>query len=250
MTKSTKKVKKISNINSSDDSSSDDSDDSDDTDNSDSDDEQNKCMVKISDKITLKHIDITIKHGEFVAVIGEVGSGKTSLISSLIGDMLQVDGYTFNKFKDLEIYDTRGEVDADHREKLALMNHEKFEKFQITRKRFSGQPRIQMDGSVSLMEQTPWILNETIRENILFGEKLNVLKYNNVIETCQLARDLEILDGGDLTQIGEKGINLSGGQKARVSIARAVYADKDIVLMDDPLSALDAHVKKSIFEEV
>jgi len=67
---------------------------------------------------------------------------------------------------------------------------------------------------------------------------------------CQLARDLEILEGGDLTQIGEKGINLSGGQKARLSIARAVYANKDIVLMDDPLSALDAHVRKRIFDDV
>ena len=59
---------------------------------------------------------------------------------------------------------------------------------------------------------------------------------------------MEVLDGGDLTEIGEKGINLSGGQKARLSIARAVYANRDIVLMDDPLSALDAHVKKKIFD--
>tara|TARA_B110000285_G_C15059384_1_gene581469 strand:+ start:892 stop:1098 length:207 start_codon:yes stop_codon:yes gene_type:complete len=68
-----------------------------------------------------------------------------------------------------------------------------------------------------------------------------------VVNICELSRDLEILPSGDQTEIGEKGINLSGGQKARVSLARAVYAEKDIILMDDPISALDANVKKKIF---
>jgi len=75
-------------------------------------------------------------------------------------------------------------------------------------------------------------------------------KYIRTIEACQLQRDLEILPAGDSTEIGEKGINLSGGQKARVSLARAVYEDADIILMDDPISALDANVKKKIFKEV
>lgn len=74
--------------------------------------------------------------------------------------------------------------------------------------------------------------------------------YNKTIKICQLSRDMEILPGGDETEIGEKGINLSGGQKARISLARAVYQDKDLILMDDPISALDANVKKKIFEEV
>ena len=103
-------------------------------------------------------------------------------------------------------------------------------------------------GTISLIEQNPWILNQTIRDNILFGQRMIPEKYNETIEICQLLRDLEILPGGDMTQIGEKGINLSGGQKARVSIARAVYSNSDIILMDDPLSALDAHVKKEIFD--
>ena len=90
----------------------------------------------------------------------------------------------------------------------------------------------------------------TIRDNILFGRELDVDRYNEVVEICQLGNDLDVLDGGDLTEIGEKGINLSGGQKARLSIARAVYADRDIILMDDPLSALDAHVKKKVFDRV
>lgn len=75
-------------------------------------------------------------------------------------------------------------------------------------------------------------------------------RYNQTINTCQMARDLENMDDSDQTEIGERGINLSGGQKARVGLARAVYANKDIILMDDPVSALDAQVKKSIFKEV
>ena len=84
----------------------------------------------------------------------------------------------------------------------------------------------------------------------MFGKKFNQKNYDKVIKLCELSRDLEILPNGDRTEIGEKGINLSGGQKARVSLARAVYANKDIILMDDPISALDANVKKSIFNNV
>ena len=90
----------------------------------------------------------------------------------------------------------------------------------------------------------------TIRDNILFGKALNKARYINTIIACQLEKDLEILPAGDMTEIGEKGINLSGGQKARVSLARAVYADSDIVLMDDPISALYANVRKQIFKQV
>jgi ABC-type multidrug transport system fused ATPase/permease subunit len=90
----------------------------------------------------------------------------------------------------------------------------------------------------------------TIKDNILFGKPYQEEKYLQAIAMCELERDLEFLPSRDHTEIGEKGINLSGGQKARVSLARAVYADTDIVLMDDPLSALDANVKKKIFTNV
>ena len=79
---------------------------------------------------------------------------------------------------------------------------------------------------------------------------MDLERYINTVAACQLESDLAILPAGDLTEIGEKGINLSGGQKARVSLARAVYANKDIVLMDDPISALDANVRKFIFNQV
>jgi ABC-type bacteriocin/lantibiotic exporter with double-glycine peptidase domain len=84
----------------------------------------------------------------------------------------------------------------------------------------------------------------------MFGKPMQEGRYQETIKACQLQRDLEILPSGDLTEIGEMGINLSGGQKARVSLARAVYADTDILLMDDPISALDADVRKKVFKQV
>lgn len=87
----------------------------------------------------------------------------------------------------------------------------------------------------------------SIRDNILFDKDLDKSRYVKTVMSCCLEKDFEILKTGDLSEIGERGINLSGGQKARLSLARAVYADKDIYLMDDPISALDAHVRKQIF---
>lgn len=110
--------------------------------------------------------------------------------------------------------------------------------------------KVKLGGSISYVQQIPWIQNKTIRDNILFGLPMDEDRYNNTIHLCELENDLDILPGGDLTEIGEKGINLSGGQKARVSLARAVYANKDIILMDDPISALDSNVKKSIFKNL
>lgn len=109
---------------------------------------------------------------------------------------------------------------------------------------------IVLSESISLVQQHPWIQNKSIKDNILFGSRFDPVKYAETIKICQLKRDLEILPSGDQTEIGEKGINLSGGQKARISLARAVYADKETVLMDDPLSALDSNVKKRIFKLV
>lgn len=108
---------------------------------------------------------------------------------------------------------------------------------------------ITLSGKVAYRAQLPWILNATLRDNILFGLSMDQAKYDRVIKACQLEHDLTMLDDGDLTEIGERGINLSGGQKARVSIARAAYSDADTIILDDPLSALDPEVGKLLFDE-
>ncbi|XP_035826216.1 multidrug resistance-associated protein 1 [Aplysia californica] len=105
-------------------------------------------------------------------------------------------------------------------------------------------------GSMAYVPQQAWIQNATVRDNITFGKVFRERKYRAVLAACQLERDLTILSAGDQTEIGEKGINLSGGQKQRVSVARSVYHDCDLYLLDDPLSAVDSHVGKAIFDNV
>ncbi|XP_065088176.1 multidrug resistance-associated protein 1-like [Ochlerotatus camptorhynchus] len=150
----------------------------------------------------LKNINLALKKGKLSAVVGSVGTGKSSLISALLGEMEKVKG------------------------------------------------SVNTDGTIAFVPQQAWIQNATLRENILFGKSYDAQKYDRVLECCALKPDLEMLPGGDTTEIGEKGINLSGGQKQRVALARAVYADAEIYLFDDPLSAVDAHVGKHIFEKV
>ncbi|XP_076122347.1 multidrug resistance-associated protein 1 isoform X2 [Alosa pseudoharengus] len=109
---------------------------------------------------------------------------------------------------------------------------------------------VSIKGSVAYVPQQAWIQNATLRDNIVFGHEKKDMWYQRVVDSCALLPDLEILPGGDGTEIGEKGVNLSGGQKQRVSLARAVYCDCAVYLLDDPLSAVDAHVGKHIFEKV
>ncbi|KAF8936121.1 hypothetical protein BGZ58_004586 [Dissophora ornata] len=105
-------------------------------------------------------------------------------------------------------------------------------------------------GSLAYVAQSAWILNDTVRNNILFGKPYDKERYLNTIRACALVPDFKMLVNSDKTVIGEKGINVSGGQKQRISIARAVYADADVYIFDDPLSAVDTHVDKHIFEHV
>ncbi|KAH6788300.1 multidrug resistance-associated protein 1 [Perilla frutescens var. frutescens] len=103
-------------------------------------------------------------------------------------------------------------------------------------------------GKVAYVPQVSWIFNATVRDNIRFGEPFEPAKYEKSIDVTCLQHDLEVLPGGDLTEIGERGVNISGGQKQRVSMARAVYSNSDVYVFDDPLSALDAHVGRQVFE--
>ena len=105
-------------------------------------------------------------------------------------------------------------------------------------------------GTIAYVSQQAWIQNATLADNVLFGREMRKEMYDDVIDRCALRDDLAILPGGDQAEIGERGINLSGGQKQRVNMARAVYQDADIYLFDDPLSAVDAHVGKHIFNNV
>ncbi|XP_066266620.1 ATP-binding cassette sub-family C member 5-like [Branchiostoma lanceolatum] len=107
--------------------------------------------------------------------------------------------------------------------------------------------KVATDGNYAYVAQQAWILNSSVRDNILFGQPFDKEKYDRVCYACSLLPDFKQLPDGDQTEIGERGVNISGGQKQRVSLARALYADRDIYLLDDPLSAVDAHVGKHIF---
>uniref|UniRef100_A0A8C5H3J6 ABC-type glutathione-S-conjugate transporter n=1 Tax=Gouania willdenowi TaxID=441366 RepID=A0A8C5H3J6_GOUWI len=150
----------------------------------------------------LKRMSVCVPRGSLVAVVGHVGSGKSSLLSAMLGE---------------------------------------------TEKR-SGQ--VTVKGSVAYVPQQAWIQNATVQDNIVFGREKLKTWYHRVLEACALLPDLDILPAGDATEIGEKGLNLSGGQKQRVSLARAVYRKADVYLLDDPLSAVDAHVGQHIFDKV
>ncbi|KAJ3617905.1 hypothetical protein MTP99_006989 [Tenebrio molitor] len=108
--------------------------------------------------------------------------------------------------------------------------------------------RLEVGGSISYAPQEAWLFSGTIKENILFGKDLDEAKYHKVVEMCALQRDFSVFPCGDLTRVGEKGVRLSGGQKARVTLARALYRDVDFYLLDDPFSAVDARVGKELFD--
>jgi ATP-binding cassette subfamily C (CFTR/MRP) protein 1 len=148
----------------------------------------------------IKGVDLTFGRNELVAIIGSVGSGKSSLLAALAGDMRK----------------TSGEV--------------------------------VIGASRAFCPQYAWIQNATVRENIVFGKDFDQKWYDEVVDACALRADLDMLPAGDKTEIGERGITVSGGQKQRMNIARAIYFNADIILMDDPLSAVDAHVGRHIMD--
>uniref|UniRef100_A0A8I3WIL0 ATP binding cassette subfamily C member 11 n=1 Tax=Callithrix jacchus TaxID=9483 RepID=A0A8I3WIL0_CALJA len=149
----------------------------------------------------LHKINLVVSKGMILGVCGPTGSGKSSLLSAILGEMHLLEG------------------------------------------------SVQVQGSLAYVPQQAWIISGNIRENILMGGAYDEARYRQVLHCCSLNRDLELLPFGDMTETGDRGLNLSGGQKQRISLARAVYSDRQLYLLDDPLSALDAHVGKHIFKE-
>ncbi|RCV24892.1 hypothetical protein SETIT_5G122800v2 [Setaria italica] len=150
---------------------------------------------------TLKDLNFQARRGMRVAVCGTVGSGKSSLLSCILGEIPKLSG------------------------------------------------EVKICGATAYVSQSAWIQSGKIQDNILFGKEMDNEKYERVLESCSLKKDLEILPFGDQTVIGERGINLSGGQKQRIQIARALYQEADIYLFDDPFSAVDAHTGSHLFKE-
>ncbi|KAJ6674421.1 ATP-BINDING CASSETTE SUB-FAMILY C [Salix viminalis] len=150
---------------------------------------------------TLDEIRLKVKRGMKVAICGTVGSGKSSLLSCILGEIQKLSG------------------------------------------------TVKISGAKAYVPQSPWILTGNIRENILFGNPYDSVRYYRTVKSCALLKDFELFSCGDLTDIGERGINMSGGQKQRIQIARAVYHDADIYLFDDPFSAVDAHTGTQLFQE-
>ena len=158
--------------------------------------------LKQEDLIVLNNINFRARKGQMVAIVGQVGSGKTSLLNAILGELDKVKG------------------------------------------------EVKVKGSVAYISQQAFLKNDTLRRNITFTMPYDEEKYQKVLRDCELLDDIKILPGGDLTEIGERGINLSGGQKQRVAIARAVYSESDIYIIDDCLSALDAHVGRNIYRKI
>lgn len=149
----------------------------------------------------LESVSYDVKAGELLIIVGRVGSGKSSLLMSILGELPLNSG------------------------------------------------RLKIRGKISYSAQEPWIFAGTVRENVLFGRSMDLERYEKVLNVCSLDKDIKLFPQGDATIVGERGVSLSGGQRARINLARAIYYDADIYLLDDPLSAVDAVVAKHIFNE-
>ncbi|XP_022899785.2 ATP-binding cassette sub-family C member 4-like isoform X1 [Onthophagus taurus] len=150
---------------------------------------------------TLSNITLNIKPGSLTAIVGTVGSGKTSLLQLLLKELSP------------------------------------------------GNGTLEINGEISYASQEPWLFSSNVKNNILFGQKFIQSTYTKVVRACALLVDFDQLPQGDKTLIGERGASLSGGQRARINLARAVYRQADIYLLDDPLSAVDAQVANKLFKE-
>ena len=154
------------------------------------------------DRNCLTDIKFSAHKGDLTCIVGRVGSGKTSLLESVLGNLWKING------------------------------------------------EVTVCGSTAYVPQQAWVMNASVKENILFGHRWDPAFYEQTINACALGDDLKSLPDGDETEVGERGISLSGGQKARLTLARAVYARADVYLLDDVLSAVDQHVGRHLIDNV
>lgn len=150
----------------------------------------------------LEDISFSASKGELSCIVGRVGSGKSSLLQALLGDLWKIKG------------------------------------------------EVVLRGTTAYVAQSPWVMNASVKENIVFGHRFDPTFYEKTINACALTDDFASLPDGDQTEVGERGISLSGGQKVRLTLARAVYARADIYILDDVLSAVDQHVGRHLIDNV
>lgn len=180
---------------------------------------QGGVITDHADAFRLIDVDVSFRIGKLNIIAGPTGSGKTSLLMALLGEMRILEG--------------RVHLPGGLASRVEL----------------PVDPQTGLIESVAYCAQEAWLVNDTVKENIIFASPFDERRYNAVIRACALERDLEILDAGDQTLVGEKGISLSGGQKQRISLARAIYSRARHLLLDDCLSAVDSHTAKHIFRE-
>ncbi|KIR99113.1 ATP-binding cassette transporter [Cryptococcus deuterogattii 2001/935-1] len=173
-----------------------------------------------SEPFNLRGLNVSFPVGKLSVVCGPVGSGKTTLILGLLGETLLLEGQVFMP----DDHANRDVCPIDSATGLA--------------------------DTVAYCAQTPWLVGASIKENIIFGSSWDKKRYDYVIKACALQRDFEIFELGDETEVGEKGTTCSGGQKARISLARAFYSSAKTIILDDVLSAVDAHTARHLYEQI
>ncbi|OLN81740.1 ATP-dependent bile acid permease 3 [Colletotrichum chlorophyti] len=178
--------------------------------------------VKDEDRFILRNVNLTFPAGELSVISGKTGSGKSLMLAAILGE------------SDL----LSGAIYAPKAPSLKARNDDK-----------ANRGNWIIPSGISFVGQIPWIENATLKSNILFGLPFDEERYNKTIEACALTKDLEMLADGDRTELGANGINLSGGQKWRLTLARAIYSRAGILVLDDIFSAVDAHVGRHIYEK-
>ncbi|KAG8908992.1 hypothetical protein FRB99_000095 [Tulasnella sp. 403] len=175
--------------------------------------------VNAPSRFELRDVDVMFPVGKLTLVVGPTASGKSALLMALLGEMTPLDSVSPSPIR-------------------------------LPKNPYQVDPSTGLRNAISYCAQTPWLEHASIKQNILFYEPFEEERYQEVLRACALLPDLNILEDGDETEIGARGVSLSGGQKARVALARAVYSRTKHVILDDPLAAVDSHTARHLYEHV